>query len=80
MPLIGGYNDSEGHIRKVVALAKSVHAEKISLLPYHEGGKSKCDQLGRSYPFPGGESPTDEQIQCLQEIIETAGLKVTIRS
>jgi len=80
MPLIKDFNDSEAHIRKVIALGKEIRAEKISLLPYHEGGKTKCEQMGRDYPFPEGESPTDEEIERLKDTIEKEGLKVTIGS
>jgi pyruvate formate lyase activating enzyme len=80
MPLIKDFNDSEAHIRKVIALGKEIGAEKISLLPYHEGGKTKCEQMGRVYPFPEGESPTDEEIEQLKGIIENEGLKVSIGS
>lgn len=80
MPLIKDFNDSEAHIRKVIALGKEIRAEKVSLLPYHEGGKSKCEQMGRDYPFPEGKSPTDEEIERLKGIIEEEGLKVSIGS
>jgi pyruvate formate lyase activating enzyme len=80
MPLIKDFNDSESHIRKVIALGKEIRAEKVSLLPYHEGGKSKCEQMGRAYPFPEGKSPTDEEIERLKGTIEKEGLKVSIGS
>ncbi|MBC8419552.1 MAG: glycyl-radical enzyme activating protein [Desulfobacterales bacterium] len=80
MPLIKDFNDSEAHIRKVIALGKEIRAEKVSLLPYHEGGKSKCEQMGRVYPFPEGKSPTDEEIKRLKGTIEKEGLKAAIGS
>jgi pyruvate formate lyase activating enzyme len=80
MPLIKDFNDSEAHIQKITALGKEISAGKISLLPYHEGGKTKCEQMGRDYPFPEGESPTDEEIERLKGIIESEGLKVSIGS
>ena len=80
MPLIAGFNDSDAHIAKLIDLAKAVTAQKISLLPYHEGGKSKCEQLGRSYPFPEGRAPSDERIESIQAMIEKQGLNVSIGS
>lgn len=78
VPLIGGFNDSEDHIGRVVELAREIGAEKISLLPYHEGGKSKNEQIGRSYPFFGEQAPTDDRIDRLQEIIAQSEIKVGI--
>ena len=80
MPLITGFNDSDAHLAKLIELAKAVAAEKISLLPYHEGGKSKCEQMGRPYPFPEGRAPSDERIESIKGIIEKEGIKVTIGS
>jgi hypothetical protein len=39
-------NDCMEPIRKIVILGKKVGAQKISLLPYHEGGRSKSEELG----------------------------------
>lgn len=78
MPLIAGFNDSDIHLAKLIDLAKEAAVEKISLLPYHEGGKSKCEQLGRTYPFPAGKAPNDERIESIKGMIEKAGMRVSI--
>jgi pyruvate formate lyase activating enzyme len=80
MPLIAGYNDSTAHIAKMTDLAKAIAAEKISLLPYHEGGKSKCAQLGRPYLFPKGRSPGVERIESIKGRIEKQGVDVSVGS
>ncbi len=80
MPLIRGFNDSEAYIKNIVLLGKRIGVEKISLLPYHEGGKSKCEQLGRSYVFTGAAAPDDEHIDSLKQIVETLGIKTSIGS
>lgn len=78
VPLIAGFNDSAGHIKEIASLGKDIGAEKISLLPYHEGGKSKCQQLGVPYGFPGGRTPDQKRISELKKIIEKAGLAVSV--
>ena len=78
VPLIAGFNDSEKHIKNIVVLGKEIHAQKISILPYHEGGKSKCVQLGTFYSFPDGKTPDEKHLQKLKTIIEKAGLSVSI--
>ncbi|HOD27738.1 MAG TPA: glycyl-radical enzyme activating protein [Syntrophales bacterium] len=78
VPLIRGFNDDAGHIRRLVGLAKDVRAEKISLLPYHEGGKTKCLQIGRSYPFAHAISFSDEECQELRERVQRQGVDATL--
>jgi pyruvate formate lyase activating enzyme len=78
IPLIAGFNDSEEHVKKIAALGRRIDAQKISFLPYHEGGKSKNEQLGRSYPLPEAKAPQEEHIETLQDIIEKEGIKVSV--
>ena len=80
MPLIAGYNDSREHIDDIATLAKDVGAEKISLLPYHEGGKSKSEQIGRSYKIPEARRPDDEHVESLKGLVEKRGIKVSVGS
>jgi pyruvate formate lyase activating enzyme len=78
VPIIAQFNDSESHIRDIIRLAQRLDVEKISLLPYHEGGKSKCAQMGLAYPFDGGMAPIDEHTNHLKQLIEEEGLKAAI--
>jgi len=78
IPLIADFNDSMAHIEGVAKLGKRIGAEKISLLPYHEGGKSKCKQIGRPYPLPEAKAPSDDHIERLKELIEEKGIKAAI--
>jgi len=78
IPLIKGINDSIEHITRVAALGKEIGAEKISLLPYHEGGLSKSEQLGIAYRFSEGEAPADEYVLELKDLIEEVGVHTTI--
>jgi len=80
MPVIAGFNDSDEYIRQVAALGKRIHAEKISLLPYHEGGKSKSGQLGRIYNYSEAKAPDDEHLQRLKNLIAVEGINVSIGS
>lgn len=78
IPLIADFNDSEEHIKNITVLGKNIGAKKISLLPYHEGGKSKSEQLGQPYQFHDAMAPSDEHINNLKEVIEKEGIKATI--
>jgi pyruvate formate lyase activating enzyme len=78
IPLMAGFNDSEAHIKKIAALGRQFDAQNISLLPYHEGGKSKNEQLGRIYPLPEAMAPPEAHIHNLRGIIEKRGMKVSV--
>jgi len=78
LPLISGFNDSVEQIKMIALLGKQIGAKKISLLPYHEGGKSKSEQLGRIYPLPEARAPEEGHIHALRAIFEREGLKVTV--
>jgi len=78
MPFIAGFNDSESHVSRLTELGKRVGAQKISLLPYHEGGRTKCEQLGRPYPFSGATAPEKEHIEYLKRLSQEKGIPATI--
>jgi len=78
IPLIAGFNDSPDHLQKVALLGKAMGAHKISFLPYHEGGRSKNEQLGRPDQLLEFKAPSDEHIHALKGIVEKEGLPVTI--
>jgi len=61
-------------------LGREIGAKKISLLPYHEGGKSKSEQIGRSYGFPEARAPDDAHIAYLKGFIEKRGIQASVGS
>lgn len=78
VPLIAGFNDAEDHIRQIAGLGVEIGAEKISLLPYHEGGKAKSEQIGIGCTYPEGRAPSEKHINKLRLVIEQTGLAVSI--
>jgi glycyl-radical enzyme activating protein len=78
IPLISEFNDSEEHILKVATLAKKNNVAKISLLPYHDGGKSKCRQIGIAYNGNGFRAPDKEHIEKLINLLKRAELEVSV--
>jgi len=79
MALITGINDSKAHIQQVAELAANLGIEKISLLPYHEGGKSKCRQIGKPYEIDGDRTPGDGHLNDLIQIASQYGIRATVR-
>ena len=68
--LVPGYTDDENDLKKLkefISTLKTV--EKIELLPYHNLGKFKWEELGFKYEFENIPSPTEEQIKKAKEIL-----------
>ncbi len=78
IPLIPGYNDDEDHIASVARLAADLGVEKISLLPYHEGGRSKAAQTGMRYTLPEMKTQSDDELERLAAIIATNNIRVSV--
>jgi len=78
VPLIPGYNDSRENIEKTAQFGLKIGAEKTSILPFHEWGIPKYEQLGRRYTFRRIEPADDKHVQRIQEFIEASGLHATI--
>ena len=78
MPLISGFNDSEAYMTQLIHLGREINVEKISLLPYHEGGRSKSEQMGRPYPFTKGKAPSQGRMDLLKAMIEEEGIRAAI--
>ncbi|MBM3173293.1 MAG: glycyl-radical enzyme activating protein [Chloroflexi bacterium] len=78
VPLIAGINDSQEHTRQVAELAKKVRADKVSLLPYHEGGKSKSHQVGKRYALRGQRIPDKARVEEPQASIINSGVDAAI--
>ena len=77
-PLIEGFNDSLEEIRRITQMAKGLNVEKYSLLPYHEGGKTKSHQIGETYSIPLAKAPDENHIQRLRDIICEMGVATAV--
>lgn len=80
VPLIAGFNDSEDHVARLGELSKEIGVERVSLLPYHEGGKDKCQRLGLKYDFEQGKTPDRPRIGHVKSALERRHLKVSVGS
>ncbi|OCL26965.1 glycyl radical-activating protein [Orenia metallireducens] len=78
VPVIPGINDSKENISQTIELAQELGIKEIHLLPYHSLGREKYDRLGREYLLEDLESPGDKEMNYLQELIESKGIKVQI--
>ncbi len=80
IPLIPGYNDSEKNLQQVAELALRIKAEKVSLLPYHEYGRTKYPRLGLEYCFTEADilEPDSDIVTRSKALMESYGLSVGV--
>ena len=65
-------------MKGMARMARELGVEKISLLPYHEGGQSKSLQIGKIYRMPWVKPPGEEHIRRLQEIASEMGVTTSV--
>ena len=75
VPLIPGVNDGAQFDAIVELVRESV--EELHILPYHDLGRSKYEQLGIAYPMTDVENTGEELRQCERRARE-AGLRVSV--
>lgn len=75
VPVIPGFNDTEGEIEGIASFAASLpNVNEIHLLPYHRMGQGKYEGLDRPYLMGDVPPPTAEQMERLLKVCERHGL------
>ena len=68
--LVPGYTDSEEDLLTLKNFLSTLsNVEKIELLPYHDLGKFKWENLNVEYPLEGVPSPSTEDIEKAKRIL-----------
>ena len=72
-PLVPGYNDSPEELAALGRLLReSPNVERVDLMPYHEYGVSKYEEIGLAYPLAGKVEPySQDQVRQLLEFFRT---------
>ncbi|MNJ61962.1 Pyruvate formate-lyase-activating enzyme [compost metagenome] len=69
--LVPGINDDEEDLLNLGRFVGGLNAvEKLELLPYHEMGIYKWQELGWAYPLEGVSAPTQEEVNWATKVIE----------
>lgn len=69
--LVPGINDEEEDLRNLGRFVAGLNAvEKLELLPYHEMGIYKWQELGWAYPLEGVSAPTQEEVNWATKVIQ----------
>lgn len=77
--ILPGHNYTPDSFLEMAAFLKDLRAlERVEVLPFHNLGEYKYDQLEKSYRFRGMNNLKAEDIEEYKSILEQAGLPVTI--
>ena len=69
--LVPGYTDKEEDLIKLKEFLSTLNnVEKIEILPYHDMGRFKWEQLGLEYPLDGVRTATQEDVDRAKRILE----------
>jgi len=80
VPLMAGLNDAMDDIERIADIAVELGVEKISLLPYHEGGVAKLRQIGMERPDLETRAPDRDHVERLTRMVSQKGLLAGIGS
>ncbi len=68
--LIPGYTDDEEDLKKLKQFISTLsNVERVEILPYHDYGKFKWEELGIKYELDDVKPPSQEQIDKAKEIL-----------
>ena len=79
VPVIPTFNDTPEEIYAIAQFARSLKGvEEMNLLPYHRLGQDKYAGIGREYTLAHLVPPSNEHMEMLKEVAESAGIRVKI--
>ena len=70
IPVIPGFNNEEADAHGCGRLLKSLGLLEVHLLPFHQFGEGKYEQLGITYQMAGIPSMKPEELTGMKEIME----------
>lgn len=78
IPVIPKFNFSFDAARGLSALLTESGVHEVHLLPFHQFGEKKYEQLGLPYAMQGVKQLHPEQLQAYRNVFTDAGLRCTI--
>ncbi len=78
IPVIPGFNDADSFYINLADSFCGNFVEKVSLLGYHEWGKTKYNGLGRAYPLNGTKVCSSDSLESIKKYLEKKGVNATI--
>lgn len=75
--VVSGYTDNKEDLNELAQfLQDKKYLKKLELLPYHNLGEYKWDELGLSYELVGVEPPSEEKMQEIEDIFNGYGINL----
>jgi len=69
--LVPGYTDDEKDLKKTKKFIDTLNnVKKVEVLPYHDLGKIKWENLEKEYPLKNTKAPTFDKIKLANEILK----------
>ncbi len=78
IPIIPGYNDAPDDARAFANLLRELGAKSVQILPFHQMGEKKYEELGRDYPLRGVPPLHEEDLSEYAAILGGGELAVQI--
>ena len=75
--VVPGITDKKENLEKLADyVSKLKNVEKIELLPFHQMGTHKWEEMNLEYPLKDVEEPTADEMKAARQIFKDKGLKV----
>lgn len=78
IPVIPDFNDTLDDAAQYVKLLGRYHIQMVHLLPFHQYGSGKYEQMGLEYPYADRPNMDKAELKAHKDILESAGLTVQI--
>ena len=78
VPLIPGYNMDRENILKTIEVLISVNKNEVHILPFHQLGSLKYENLNRDYRLSELRPPSDTDVESIKRIFEEYGIMATV--
>jgi pyruvate formate lyase activating enzyme len=78
VPVIPGLNDDEANILATARFCMENNISKINLLPYHNLGLVKYEQLGVEYGLKEIIPPEASRIELLKDLVQSVGVECVV--
>lgn len=75
IPVIPDFNNNLEDAKGIAQLLKSIHANRVQLLPFHQFGEKKYEFLNREYEFKNKKALYPEDLKDYQKIFLDQGIE-----
>lgn len=79
--ILPGYTDDPEDLERLAIMLKDYNnVELVDILPYHDMGAYKWEELGYDYPLKGVPVPTTEEVEKAKDVFRKHGLPLELES